>query len=454
MPAVIATDQKTAALYTLGCKLNFSETNTLADALTEAGYRQVDFDSAADLYVINSCSVTDKADKRLKALVRKALWQNPDAFIVAVGCYAQLQPEAVAALDGVDLVLGTSEKFKLLDYLTDLNKNASGQIHACAIEEADFYASAQATRERTRAFLKVQDGCDYKCSYCTIPLARGLSRSAALENVCRQAEEIARQGIKEIVLTGVNIGDYGKGEFADKKHEHSFLELIQALDQIPNINRIRISSIEPNLLEDEIIEFVASSQRFVPHFHIPLQSGSNAVLKKMRRRYRREQYAERVEKIKTLMPNACIGADVIVGFPTESEDQFSETYHFLNRLPVSYLHVFTYSERPNTKALELQPVVPHLVRKKRSKMLRSLSAKKKRHFYQSQLNRVEEVLFEGENKRGYVHGFTRNYVKTRFPWDPARVNTLQRVKLTGLTAEGLVTLSPMREDAPRRVSYL
>lgn len=443
MPSATTAHQKTVALHTLGCKLNFSETDTIARTLVQGGYRRVDFDSPADLYVINTCSVTDKADKRFKGIVRKALERNPDAFIVAIGCYAQLQPEEIAAFDGVDMVLGAAEKFKLLDYLTDLTKNTAGEIHACDIDQANFYVGAYATGERTRAFLKVQDGCDYKCTYCTIPLARGRSRSAPLEDILEQAREIASQGVREIVLTGVNIGDYGKGVSGNRKHEYRFLQLIQALDALQTIDRIRISSIEPNLLTDEIIEFVAHSQRFVPHFHIPLQSGSDAILSAMQRRYRREHYAERIHKIKKHMPQACLGADVIVGFPSESEARFSETYDFLNQLDVSYLHVFTYSERPDTEALKLEPTVPAELRKKRSKMLRSLSDKKRRYFYQSQLEHVAEVLFEGENKGGYIHGFTRNYVKTKQPWKPALVNTIQKVKLTNIDADGLVTSEPL-----------
>lgn len=439
---------KTAALYTLGCKLNFSETATLARDLKRAGYRCVDFSAAADLYVINTCSVTERADRRLKTLVKKALRQNPDAFVVAIGCYAQLKPEEIAALDGVDMVLGASEKFKLLDYLTDLTKREFGEIHACEIGEADFYAGAYALGDRTRAFLKVQDGCDYKCSYCTIPLARGFSRSDSLENVLHRAEEIGNQGAREIVLTGVNIGDYGKGASEGKKYGHRFLDLIRALDEVPSVDRFRISSIEPELLQAEIIEFIADSKRFVPHFHMPLQSGSNAVLRKMRRRYSREHYAERVDQIKAVMPQACIGADVIVGFPTESEAHFLETYDFLNHLDIAYLHVFTYSERPGTAALDLKPIVPPAIRKQRSQMLRSLSAKKRRHFYTSQLNRIGEILFEGENKKGYIQGFTENYVKAKHPWNPQWVNTIQRLRLDRIAADGLATLSPLEAPTP------
>ena len=439
---------KTAALYTLGCKLNFSETATLARDLKRAGYRCVDFSAAADLYVINTCSVTERADRRLKTLVKKALCQNPDAFVVAIGCYAQLKPAEIAALDGVDMVLGASEKFKLCDYLTDLTKRAFGEVHACEIEAADFYVSAYALGGRTRAFLKVQDGCDYKCSYCTIPLARGRSRSDTLENILQQAEAIGDRGVREIVLTGVNIGDYGKGAFGGEKRAYRFLDLIRALDEVPSVDRFRISSIEPELLQAEIIELIAESKRFVPHFHMPLQSGSNTILSKMRRRYRREHYAERVDQIKAVMPQACIGADVIVGFPTESEAHFLESYQFLNDLDIAYLHVFTYSERAGAAALQLKPVVPPDIRRRRSQMLRSLSAKKRRHFYKSQLNRIGEVLFEGENKGGYMRGFTENYVRIKHPWNPEWVNTIQSLRLSQIAADGLVTLSPLEAPIP------
>ncbi|MEM9686905.1 MAG: tRNA (N(6)-L-threonylcarbamoyladenosine(37)-C(2))-methylthiotransferase MtaB [Bacteroidota bacterium] len=439
------TAPKRVAFYTLGCKLNFSETATIARDFTHSGFERVDFTETADIYVINTCSVTENADKQFKQLVRKTLQRNEKAFVVAVGCYAQLKPEALAAVDGVDLVLGATEKFKITDYIHDLSKNDFGEIHSCAIEEADFYVGSYAIGDRTRAFLKVQDGCDYKCTYCTIPLARGISRSDILENVLKNAAEISRQGIKEIVLTGVNIGDYGKGEFGNKKHEHTFYELIQALDEIAGIRRLRISSIEPNLLKDEIIEFVAQSKTFVPHFHIPLQSGSNTVLKRMRRRYLKELYAARIHKIRELMPHACIGVDVIVGFPGETDENFLETYHFLNALDVSYLHVFTYSERDNTPAAQMDDVVDKKVRAKRSKMLRGLSVKKRRAFYESQLGTQRTVLFESENKKGYIYGFTENYVRVRAPWNPELVNTLQNVSLTEIDEEGIVRIGFVAE---------
>ncbi|UBZ06213.1 tRNA (N(6)-L-threonylcarbamoyladenosine(37)-C(2))-methylthiotransferase MtaB [Salegentibacter mishustinae] len=429
---------KKVAFYTLGCKLNFSETSTIARSFKDEGFKRVEFNEEADIYVINTCSVTENADKRFKTIVKQAQKVNEDAFVIAVGCYAQLKPEELADVDGVDLVLGATEKFKITDYLNDLSKNDMGEVHSCEIDEADFYVGAYSIGDRTRAFLKVQDGCDYKCTYCTIPLARGISRSDKLENVLTNAAEISAKGIKEIVLTGVNIGDYGKGEFGNKKHEHTFLDLVKALDEVNGIERLRISSIEPNLLRNDTIDFVANSNTFVPHFHIPLQSGSDALLKLMKRRYMSSLYTDRVEQIKRVMPNACIGVDVIVGFPGETEERFLETYNYLNELDISYLHVFTYSERDNTPAAEMEGVVPTKVRKKRSKMLRGLSAKKRRAFYESQLGNTSTVLFEGENKEGYIHGFTENYVKVKAPWDPALVNTLHQIELTSIDEDGMV----------------
>jgi threonylcarbamoyladenosine tRNA methylthiotransferase MtaB len=430
--------RKKVAFYTLGCKLNFSETSTIARNFNEEGFDRVDFSEPADIYVINTCSVTENADKRFKTIVKQAQKSNPEAFVAAIGCYAQLKPQELADINGVDLVLGATEKFKITDYINDLSKNDFGEVHSCEIEEADFYIGSFSFGDRTRAFLKVQDGCDYKCTYCTIPLARGISRSDTLENVLSNAKEISDKGIKEIVLTGVNIGDYGKGEFGNKTHEHTFYELVQKLDEVEGIERLRISSIEPNLLKNETIEFVAKSKTFVPHFHIPLQSGSNEILKLMRRRYMRELYEDRVLKIKTVMPHACIGVDVIVGFPGETDDHFLETYNFLNELEISYLHVFTYSERDNTVAANLEGVVPKNVRSKRSKMLRGLSAKKRRAFYESQIGSLRTVLFEGENKEGYIHGFTENYVKVKTPWNPNLVNTLHQVELSEIDEDGLV----------------
>ena len=430
--------RKKVAFYTLGCKLNFSETSTIARSFKEEGFERTDFSQKADMYVINTCTVTENADKKFKDIVKLAQKSNPDAFVAAVGCYAQLKPEELANVNGVDLVLGATEKFKITDYINDLSKNDFGEVHSCDIEEANFYEGSYSIGDRTRAFLKVQDGCDYVCTFCTIPLARGISRSDKLEKVLANAKEISDQGIKEIVLTGVNIGDYGKGEFGNKKHEHTFLELIQSLDRVVGIERIRISSIEPNLLKNETIKFVSESNAFVPHFHIPLQSGSNTLLRLMKRRYQTELYQERVQEIKKYMPNACIGVDVIVGFPGETDELFLETYHFLNELNISYLHVFTYSERVNTPAAKMELVVPQNVRKKRSKMLRSLSVKKRRLFYESQLDSSHSVLFEAENKKGYIHGFTENYVKVKAPWNPVLVNTKKEVILTEIDDDGLV----------------
>ena len=435
---------KKAAFYTLGCKLNFSETSTISRDFTKEGFERVDFSEPADVYVINTCSVTQNADKRFKSIVKQAQKSNPNAFVAAIGCYAQLKPEELADVDGVDLVLGATEKFNITSYINDLFTNpdrgrASGaQIHSCEIEDADFYVGSYAIGDRTRAFLKVQDGCDYKCTYCTIPLARGISRSDTLENVLKNAAEISAKGIKEIVLTGVNIGDYGKGEFGNKKHEHTFYQLCQALDEVAGIKRLRISSIEPNLLTNQTIDFVAQSKTFVPHFHIPLQSGSDTLLKLMRRRYMTNLYFDRVARINKTMPNACIGVDVIVGFPGETEELFLETYNFLSQLQISYLHVFTYSERENTPAATMEGVVSKKTRAKRSKMLRGLSAKKRRAFYESQLGNSLIVLFEGENKQGYIHGFTQNYVKVKHPWNPELVNTLREVTLLEIDEDGMV----------------
>ena len=430
--------KKKVAFYTLGCKLNFSETSTIARSFTDEGFERVDFTDYAHIYVINTCSVTENADKRFKNIVKQAQKANPKAFVAAVGCYAQLKPRELADVHGVDLVLGATEKFKITDYINDLSKNDFGEVHSCEIEEADFYVGSYSIGDRTRAFLKVQDGCDYKCTYCTIPLARGISRSDTMENVLMNAREIASQGIKEIVLTGVNIGDYGKGEFGNKNHEHTFLDLVKELDRVEGIERLRISSIEPNLLKNETIEFVSKSRTFVPHFHIPLQSGSNDVLKLMRRRYMRELYTERVAKIREVMPHACIGVDVIVGFPGETDARFLETYNYLNELDISYLHVFTYSERDNTAAAEMEGAVPKRVRNKRSKMLRGLSVKKRRAFYEGQLGTTRTVLFEGQNKEGYIHGFTENYIKVKAPWDPGLINTLQKITLSKIDSDGLV----------------
>jgi len=442
--------RKKVAFYTLGCKLNFSETSTIARSFGDEGFDRVDFNERADIYVINTCSVTENADKRFKTIVKQAQRSNPEAFVAAIGCYAQLKPEELADVNGVDLVLGATEKFNITSFINDLlsqpeRSRGVGEIHSCEIEEANFYIGSYSIGDRTRAFLKVQDGCDYKCTYCTIPLARGISRSDTLENVVKNAKEISEQNIKEIVLTGVNIGDYGKGEFGDKKHEHNFLDLVKELDKVEGIERLRISSIEPNLLKNETIELVSRSRAFVPHFHIPLQSGNNELLILMKRRYLRELYVDRVNKIKELMPQACIGVDVIVGFPGETDERFLDTYNFLNELDISYLHVFTYSERDNTEAAGMNNVVPQKVRAKRSKILRGLSVKKRRAFYESQLGKTRTVLFEGENKEGYIHGFTENYVKVKTPWNPELVNTLHKILLTNIDYDGLVRFDFVEE---------
>ena len=439
--------KKKVAFYTLGCKLNFSETSTISRGFKDEGYNCVDFSEKADIYVINTCSVTENADKRFKNVVKQALKTNPKAFIAAVGCYAQLKPKELADVDGVDLVLGATEKFKIKDYINDLSKNDFGEVHSCEIEDANFYVGSYSFGDRTRAFLKVQDGCDYKCTFCTIPLARGISRSDILDNVLQNVKSISKKNIKEIVLTGVNIGDYGKGEFGNKIHDHTFLELVKALDAADGIERLRISSIEPNLLKNEIIEFVSQSRIFVPHFHIPLQSGDNAILKLMRRRYTKELYVDRVNKIKEVMPDACIGVDVIVGFPGETDEHFLKTYNLLNELNISYLHVFTYSERDHTVAAKMENVVPQNVRSKRSKMLRGLSVKKRRAFYESQIGALRTVLFEGENKEGYIYGFTENYVKVKTTWNPELINTLHQVQLIKIDDDGLVRFEFVNEFA-------
>ena len=430
-------NNSTVAYYTQGCKLNFSETSTISRQLTNEGYQKVDFKQVADIYVINTCSVTENADKECKRLVRTALKTSPNAFIVIVGCYAQLKPEQISQIDGVDLVLGATEKFKLNHYLNDLSKKEHTEIHSCEIDDANFFIDAYSIGDKTRAFLKVQDGCDYKCTYCTIPLARGISRSDKLENVINNAKSISDKGIQEIVLTGVNIGDYGKGEFSNKKHQHTYLDLVKILDKVEGINRLRISSIEPNLLKNETIEFVANSKAFVPHFHIPLQSGSDDILKKMKRRYLTDLYVDRVNYIKSLMPHCCIGVDVIVGFPGETEEHFLKTYNFLNELEISYLHVFSYSERANTEAAKMGNVVDKGIRHKRSKMLRVLSAKKKRQFYEQQKGSLRTVLFESENKDGFMYGYTENYIRLKAPFKSEWINKLIPTKLKTIDEDGI-----------------
>jgi threonylcarbamoyladenosine tRNA methylthiotransferase MtaB len=433
---------KKVAFYTLGCKLNYSETSTLGRLFSNAGFDTVDFTDTPDVYVINTCSVTDNADKKCKKVVKEALKVSPNAYVTIVGCYAQLKPKEIAEIPGVDMVLGAAEKFQIIDHITDLTKNPKALVFNQPVSNANEFVPAFSFGDRTRTFLKVQDGCDYSCSFCTIPLARGASRSDTIDSVIEQAKEIAASGVKEIVLTGVNLGDFG---IINGQRETKFFNLVKALDEVEGIDRIRISSIEPNLLTDEIIEFVADSKRFVPHFHIPLQSGSNKILSLMRRRYKRELYVDRVAKIKQLMPNCCIGVDVIVGFPGETREDFIDTYNFLNELNISYLHVFTYSERENTLAAEMSGVVPGSTRADRSKMLHILSDKKRRAFYETQLGRTEEVLFEGDIKEGYMHGFTRNYVKVKTKFDPVLVNELKTVGLANISADGDVEITESQE---------
>ncbi|QJD80579.1 tRNA (N(6)-L-threonylcarbamoyladenosine(37)-C(2))-methylthiotransferase MtaB [Spirosoma rhododendri] len=427
---------KKVAFYTLGCKLNFSETSTLARLMEQQGFERVEFNQRPDVFIINTCSVTDNADKKCRKIVREAQKINPDGYVAILGCYAQLKPQEISEIPGVDAVLGASEKFRLHELMPTFTKVPSGQpaqVFNSPIEHAIDYHASYSLNDRTRTFLKVQDGCDYPCAYCTIPLARGKSRSDTVANVVQMAREIADRNVKEIVLTGVNIGDFG---LIDGQRQATFLDLVRALDEVEGIDRFRISSIEPNLLTDEIIEFVAQSKRFVPHFHIPLQSGSNQVLGLMRRRYKRELYADRVAKIKSLMPDACIGVDVIVGHPGETNDAFLDTYTFLNELPISYLHVFTYSERPNTAAVDIKLVVPGSVRAERSKMLHILSDKKRRAFYESQVGRAATVLFEEDIADGQMQGFTENYVRVVATYDPLLINELKPVQLTGLTPMG------------------
>ncbi|HXI01366.1 MAG TPA: tRNA (N(6)-L-threonylcarbamoyladenosine(37)-C(2))-methylthiotransferase MtaB [Sphingobacteriaceae bacterium] len=424
---------KKVAFYTLGCKLNYSETSSIGRLFSQAGYRIVGFTEQADVYVINTCSVTENADKKCRKIVKEALRHSPGAYVTIVGCYAQLKPAEISEIPGVDMVLGAAEKFRIVDHITDLTKNPKAVIFNQPIEHLHEFVSSYSFGDRTRTFLKVQDGCDYTCSFCTIPLARGSSRSGSIQEIVKQAEDITASGVREIVLTGVNIGDFG---IRDGRKESDFFNLVKALDGVNGINRIRISSIEPNLLSNEIIGFVAGSKRFVPHFHIPLQSGSNKILGLMRRRYRRELYAERVETIKSLMPDCCIGVDVIVGFPGETQQDFIDTYNFLNDLNISYLHVFTYSERENTSAADMPGKVPGSVRTERSKMLHILSNKKRRAFYQTQIGKTEEVLFEADIKDGFMHGFTRNYVKVKAKYDPVLVNETKIIELTSVAPDG------------------
>ncbi len=412
----MAKQKKTVAFHTLGCKLNYSETSTLERLLEKEGFENRKFDEHADVYVINTCSVTDNADKECRYLVRRLQRQAPESLVVITGCYAQLKPKEIALIPGVDLVLGAAEKFNLASHLHELSKGDSTRISSCDITTVSGFNTSFSASGRTRSFLKVQDGCDYNCSFCTIPMARGKSRSDSIQNVVSNAQKLAADGIKEIVLTGVNLGDFGKGPDGNKKHEEDFYDLVQALDKVEGVDRYRISSIEPNLLTNDIIAFVAESKRFMPHFHIPLQSGSNKILAAMRRRYRRELYAERVALIKTFMPHCCIGADVIVGFPGETNELFEETFSFLHTLDVSYLHVFTYSERDNTHALQLNPVVPVHVRNERNKKLRNLSYMKTQYFNQLHAGQTRKVLFESGRENGMMDGYTDNYIKVTVPF--------------------------------------
>lgn len=430
--------KKRVAFYTLGCKLNFSETSTVARLFQGAGFDKVEFDDSPDIYVINTCSVTDNADKKCKSLVNRALRVSPHAYVAIIGCYAQLKPEEIAAIPGVDLVLGASEKFNILEHMEEMEKNVKTQIHACEIDAVNTFVPSYSSGDRTRTFFKIQDGCDYSCSFCTIPLARGKSRSESIAFTLDAARKLIQEtGSREIILTGVNTGDFGR------HNGERFIDLIKELDQLEGIDRFRISSIEPNLLSDDVIEFVANSNKFVPHFHIPLQSGSNATLRRMRRRYQRDVYESRVALIKQLMPDCCIGVDVIVGFPGETEEEFLESYTFIQELDVSYLHVFTYSERPNTLAIEMPDVVSDKDRAKRSKMLHILSDKKKRYFYQHQLTKTKQVLWEGERDGDWMYGFTENYVKVKTPYQPEKTNTLEWICLQDIDSEGICTATSL-----------
>jgi threonylcarbamoyladenosine tRNA methylthiotransferase MtaB len=424
--------QKTVAFYTLGCKLNFSETSSIGRQLTEAGMQKVAFEAGADVYVVNTCSVTDNADKKCKKIVKEALRHNPNAFVAIVGCYAQLKPNEIAKIPGVDVVLGAAEKFNIENYLNDISKREVAIVKEGKIKDVLDYHASYSIGDRTRSFLKVQDGCDYFCSFCTIPLARGKSRSDTIANIVKQAEEIVSQGIKEIVLTGVNTGDFGQGT------DENFYQLLQALEQVNGLERIRISSIEPNLLTDEIIELVAKSNVIVPHFHIPLQSGSDKILQSMRRRYLTELYTSRVNKIKALMPHCCIGVDVIVGYPGEEHQDFIDTYNYLNELNISYLHVFTYSERVNTTAYKLPGKVNLSERADRSKMLHILSDKKRLAFYNEHIGKTYPVLWEAENDNNVMYGFTNNYIKVKTNYDPMLVNEIVEVEITAIDHEDMV----------------
>lgn len=426
---------KSVSFYTLGCKLNFSESSAIARQMEGEGFARREFTQGADLYVINTCSVTDNADKKCRKVVKEALRYNPEAKVVIIGCYAQLKPQEIAEIPGVDMVLGAAEKFNLAHHLKEIsNKGEQAIVHNRPIKETNTFVPGFSFGDRTRTFLKVQDGCNYFCSFCTIPLARGFSRSDTIANTVEQARKVAETGVKEVVLTGVNLGDFGR------THGETFFDLVKELDNVEGIERFRISSIEPNLITEEIIDFVAASQKFVPHFHIPLQSGNNKILKLMRRRYVRELYAERVAKIKSVLPNCCIGVDVIVGFPGETEEDFLDTYQFLNELDISYLHVFPYSERENTTAVRMDGVVPQKERSRRAEMLRILSEKKRRNFYEQHIGSTFTVLFEAEEQSGWMNGFTENYIKVKTQYDPLLVNELVKVRLTGIDTDGEVTV--------------
>lgn len=416
--------KRSVAFHTLGCKLNFSETSTISRMMENEGFEKKEFDDTADVYVINTCSVTDNADKECRQIVRRIQRRAPESLVVITGCYAQLKPKEISEIPGVDLVLGAKEKFNLAEHLLELSKGDSTKISSCDIEDVSGFNASYSLNDRTRTFLKVQDGCDYTCSFCTIPQARGKSRSDSIENVVKHAHDLAAKGVKEVVLTGVNLGDFGKGPDGNKKNEEGFFDLIKQLDEVEGIERYRISSIEPNLLSNQIIEFVANSKRFMPHFHIPLQSGSNTILGLMRRRYKRELYAEKVALIKQLMLHCSIGVDVIVGFPGETEVEFKETFDFLHDLDISYLHVFTYSERDNTHALTIKPVVPVNVRHERNKVLRNLSYMKSQYFMEQHKGQNRKVLFEGNNKNMMMEGYTDNYIRIVTPYNPAFVNNI------------------------------
>lgn len=415
---------KSVAFHTLGCKLNFSETSSLSRSLEAEGYVKTNFEDIADVYVINTCSVTENADKECRQIVRKIQRKAPESMVVITGCYAQLKPKEIAEIEGVDLVLGAAEKFNLAKHIKDYDKSQGAKIHSCDIEEVNGFNASYSVADRTRTFLKVQDGCDYNCSFCTIPLARGHSRSDLIENVLENVKALAEGGTKEVVLTGINLGDFGKGNFGGKKKEETFFELVQELDKLDSIQRYRISSIEPNLLSNDIIDFVAASNHFMPHFHIPLQSGNNEILGKMRRRYQRELYADRVQRIKEKMPHCCIGVDVIVGFPGETDAHFEDTFNFLHDLDVSYFHVFTYSERTNTLATEMEDVVPMPIRNERNKRLRNLSYQKMRYFETQHAGQKRPVLFEHKNKNGVMEGYTDNYIKVQAAHNPELENSI------------------------------